>query len=89
MPGRELDKVLTISPIHYEETNREFVTLFTYLLDPSEEHIHINEEELDGIAIVPLIDLETDIKNNKDRYSPVFVLLFDLFILIKRGNLDG
>jgi len=89
VPGHELDKILTLSPTHYEETNREFVTLFAYLLDPGKEHIYINEEELDGIAIVPLRDLETDIKNNKDRYSPVFVLLFDLFILIKRGNSDG
>ena len=89
VPGHELDEVMTISPHQYSQTDREFVTLFTYLLDPDKEHIYINEEELDGVAIVPRKDLVEDIKNNKDRYSPVFVLLFDLFISLKRGNLHG
>jgi isopentenyldiphosphate isomerase len=89
IPEGELDSVFAISPIHYKETNREFVTLFTYLLDPSKERIYMNEEELDGVAIMPRKNLEKDIKNNNDRYSPVFVILFDIFTSLKRGNLHG
>jgi len=81
--GHELYKALTIDPRYHYETNREFVTLFTYLLDPSKEHITLNRNELDGVAIVPLSDLKKDIKNNSDRYSPVFVILFDLFLSLK------
>jgi 8-oxo-dGTP pyrophosphatase MutT (NUDIX family) len=85
----DLERVLKIDPQHHKETNREFVTLWTYLLDPSTEIININRKELDGIAIMPLPVLEKDIKNNRDRYSPVFVLLFDLFLSQKRSSLDG
>jgi len=77
-----MNRIGTFDPIYNPQTNKEFVTLFSYLLDPRKERITINKKELDGIAIMPRKYLEEDIKRYRDRYSPVFVLLFDLFISI-------
>lgn len=80
---KDLEFITTISPIEYPQTAKEFVALFYYLLDPSKETISINEEELDAIAVISRQSLEEDMKVHRDRYSPVFVLLYDLFSALK------
>ena len=82
---KELDRILKLSPVDNKDTAGEFVTLFYYLMDPNRESIVINRDELDGIVIMPLKEVENEIKINRSKYSPVFALLFDLFMSLKGG----
>lgn len=74
----ELEEIAYVYPC--KETNNEFVRLYSYLLDPSEETIHINEIEVDGIIIMPLREIIEDVDENPTKYSPAFKFLLNIFI---------
>jgi len=75
---KELIQIAKISAC--EETNNEFVVLFTYLMNKDIEHIKPDPNEVENVIIVPLADVMRDtIKNPKD-YSPAFVRLLDEWI---------
>ena len=70
-----------------EKNGFEFVRLFSYLLDPKKEFPKISEE-VDEIAIVPLAFLIIDVHRHSDSYSPVFVDLFNKFLVLEKGLED-
>lgn len=71
----ELDRILKIDAC--EETNNEFVVLFTYLMNKDVESIKLNQEEVDKALIVPLADVIRDANKNASDYSPAFIKLLD------------
>lgn len=81
----ELKKIFKDFPT--EENGFEFVVLFSYLLDPRKEYPKISPE-VEEIAIVPLHILIKDIDEHRDKYSPVFVSLFNKFLVLEKG-LEG
>jgi isopentenyldiphosphate isomerase len=85
LDSSEMKQILKDFPT--EENGFEFVTLFSYLLDPSKEYPRISEE-VEEIAIVPLDLLIKDITNNRKKYSPVFVDLFNKFLVLEKGLED-
>jgi len=74
----ELEEVAYLQPC--KETSNEFVKLYSYLLDPREEIIRINESELEGIIIMPFREIIDDVSSNPDKYSPAFRILLNIFI---------
>jgi len=80
----ELEEITYIKPC--SATGNEFVTLYSYLLDPKKELIKINESELDEVIIMPLQDVIKDVVELPERYSPAFKFLFDIFITQNIGG---
>jgi len=74
----ELIRVLKVDAC--EETNSEFVVLFTYLMNKDTESIRPNQEEVEKLLIVPLADVISDANKNVNDYSPVFIMLLDKWI---------
>lgn len=81
----DMRKIYKDFPTH--ENGFEFVTLFSYLLDPKKEFPRISHE-VEEIAIVPLDFLINDIERDRKKYSPVFVSLFNKFIVLEKGLED-
>ena len=79
----ELHKVMKASPSH--ENGNEFVTLFTYLMDPKEEDLALESDEVDEIVINKLLDVVKDVENYRNEYSPAFVELFNKFLALEKG----
>jgi len=75
---QDLDEVATIAPC--VETSNEFVTLFTYLMDDDEEQIKINKDEVTEVIICRLDDVVNNVDDNKDAYSPAFIVLLNIFL---------
>jgi isopentenyldiphosphate isomerase len=82
----ELVKVAKISPS--EETGNEFAALYTYLLDPSKEHVRPACDEVDELITCQLKDVITDVHNNGRNYSPAFVLLFNIFLTLYKEDME-
>lgn len=74
----DLREILKITPC--KETNNEFVTLFTYLLDREKEKIEPNIEEVESVMIAPLSDVIRNVKRDINEYSPAFVILFNRWL---------
>ena len=72
-----------------EQTGNEFVGLFTYLIDREEEDkINIyNTNEVDELLICSLETLIDDIQANSDEYSPAFIHLFNIFLVLEQENI--
>jgi isopentenyldiphosphate isomerase len=79
----ELNEVVKVSPSI--ANGNEFSTLFTYLMDPREEELELDQNEVDEIVICPLIDIIGDIEKYKDEYSPAFIELFNIFLAVEKG----
>jgi len=72
-----------------EETNKEFVEVYSYLASPAEvENICMNEEEIDEILIAPLDDVIADVEKHPERYSPAFIHFFNRFLALEKGIED-
>ena len=69
-----------------EETGNEFVALYTYLLDPEKEDVRIACDEVDELITCSLKDLITDIEKNEQNYSPAFILIFNMFLMLYKEN---
>lgn len=85
----ELEEIAYVHPC--KATNNEFVKLYSYLLDPREESIQINEAEMDGIIIVPLNEVIEDVDKNRNKYSSAFIFLLNIFITqcgVKPNGID-
>lgn len=80
---KELSIIMKMGPNH--ENGNEFVTLFTYLMDPGLENIELNSDEVDEVIINKLIDVIKDVEKHKDEYSPTFVDLFNKFLALEKG----
>lgn len=78
MIKEDLHEILKVAPC--KETNNEFVTLFTYLLNREEERIEPNIEEVESVIIAPLSDVIRDIKKDTNKYSPAFIILFNRWL---------
>jgi len=78
----ELEKIAKIHPT--PETDGEFVVVFTYLMDDATEILKIDKSEVKGVVISKLGDIIKDIEQNRDKYSPVFVMLFNMFLELYR-----
>ena len=81
----ELNSIVNCKPCN--DTNNDFVHLFSYLIDPEEESIDIDNNSIEELRIVNRKILETDMSERKDAYSKTFTLLFNMFItLVKKEN---
>ena len=76
----DLTEVTKVQP--HKETGNEFVTLYSYLMDESEV-IDPNGKEVDSIIICPLKEIVTDISLNRDKYSPAFVYLLNVYLSLE------
>jgi ADP-ribose pyrophosphatase YjhB (NUDIX family) len=76
-----LRKIAKISPC--EETGNEFVTLFSYLLDPSSESVKKASDEVDAVLTCPLAAVIKDMEKDGHSYSPAFVMLFNMFLTLE------
>jgi len=76
--SNELEKIAKIHPS--KETNGEFVTLFTYLMDDATEMLTIDNNEVREVVICKFKDLLKDIDKHKDKYSPAFIMLLNIFL---------
>jgi len=76
----DLTEVSRVQP--HKETGNEFVTLYSYLMDESEV-IDPNGEEVDSIIICPLKEIVADISLNRDKYSPAFVYLLNVYLSLE------
>jgi len=89
--GIDIDKtdlidIAKVSPS--EETGNEFVTLYTYLLDPEKEDVRIACGEVDELVTCSLKDLIADVKKNGQNYSPAFMLLFNMFLTLYKEDME-
>jgi len=76
--SKELIRILKIDAC--EETNNEFVVLFTYLMNKDTESIKPDPEEVEKVLIVPLADVMRDTNKNSNDYSPPFLKLLDRWL---------
>lgn len=79
----DLQKVMKIPPS--DKNTNEFVTLFTYLMDPDQEDLKLDANEVDEVIIGKLADIIGDVEKHKNEYSPAFVDLFNKFLALERG----
>ena len=79
----ELCEIVKVSPSI--ANGNEFSTLFTYLMDPREEDLELDQVEVDEIVIGALIDVIGDVEKHRDEYSPAFVELFNIFLALEKG----
>ncbi len=83
--GLEIDRkdLHHISKIHpCKETGSEFVSVYTYLMDPNSELIKPDANEVEIVIIRPLKEVAEDIERNKDIYSEAFILAMDVFLTL-------
>ena len=76
----DFEKITKVQPC--KETNNEFVTLYSYLIDGSET-IDPNGEEVDSIIICALKEIVEDIHLNRDKYSPAFIYILNIYLSIE------
>lgn len=83
MDPDELQEITTVwaSP----DTGYEFVKLYSYLMGPKDEIIP-NPDELDGVAIYQLKDIEEAIDEDRESFSPVFVILLNMFLTLNKSK---
>jgi isopentenyldiphosphate isomerase len=67
-----------------EDTNNEFVMIYTYLLDPDTEILTLSDE-VDEVITCSLDDVVEDVEKNPERYSPAFLHAFNVFIWAEKG----
>jgi len=79
----DLNKLAKIGPS--ESLSNEFVTIFTYLMDPENEKLKLDEKEIDEIVISKLPDVIEDIEAHMDEYSPAFIEVFNTFLSLEKG----
>ncbi|KKN45499.1 hypothetical protein LCGC14_0682480 [marine sediment metagenome] len=87
--GIDIDKtdlinIAKVSPS--EETGNEFVALYTYLLDPEKEDVRISCDEVEELITCSLKDLITDVEKNEQNYSPAFIIMFNMFLMLYKEN---
>lgn len=73
-------KITKVQPC--KETDNEFITLYSYLIDES-EIIDLNVEEVDSIITCSLKEIVEDISLNRDRYSPTFIYLLNIYLSLE------
>lgn len=83
---KDLQKIAKIHPS--ADTGNEFVTVFSYLMDPSKERIELLSDEVDEVIICSMRDLMDDLDNNRRAYSPAFIRAFNVLITMARGSED-
>jgi len=76
----DFEEITKIQPC--KETNNEFVTLYSYLIADSET-IDPNGEEVDSIIICSLKEIVGDVPLNRDKYSPAFVYLLNIYLSLE------
>jgi len=81
----ELEQLGVMHPC--AETGNEFAALFTYLMADT-EYPRPDMEEVKELAVVRMSDLVRDLKANKEKYSPAFLIMFKLFedVYISKGE---
>jgi isopentenyldiphosphate isomerase len=89
--GIDIDKidlinVAKVSPS--EETGNEFVSVYTYLLDPEKEDIRMACDEVDELITCHLKDLIADVKKNEQNYSPAFIVVFNVFLTLYKEDME-
>lgn len=77
--GKELVKVTKMSPS--KTTGNEFVTLYSYLLS-KKDTLFPNPTEVSALSISPLKEILLDIENDRSKFSPVFILLLNVFLTL-------
>ena len=80
---RDLNKIAKIGPS--KKTDNEFVTIFTYLMDPRNEKLKLDEKEVDEIVVSKLSDVIEDVEAHIDEYSPAFIEVFNAFLSLEKG----
>lgn len=80
---KDLNKIAKIGPS--KKTGNEFVTIFTYLLDPENEKLKLDPKEVDEVVISKLMDVIGDVEIHIDEYSPAFIEVFNTFLSLEKG----
>ena len=80
---KDLKKLAKIGPS--KKTANEFVTIFTYLLDPENEKLKLDPKEVDEVAISSLMDVIGDVETHTNEYSPAFIEVFNTFLSLEKG----
>lgn len=80
---KDLNKIAKIGPSR--NTDNEFVTIFTYLMDPNNEELRLNKEEIDEVVISELSSVIEDVVDHTDEYSPAFIEVFNTFLSLEKG----
>jgi isopentenyldiphosphate isomerase len=83
---KDLHEIAKLPPS--EATANEFVTIFSYLMDPKKEEVSLLSGEVDEIIICPLNDLISDVDKNRSSYSPAFIEAFNMFLALEKGLED-
>ncbi len=81
----ELKEITRLRPS--SATGKEFVTLFSYLMDPKEEEI-ILSDEVDEVIICSLDKIVEDVGENGESYSPAFIEALNRFLALEK-NLES
>lgn len=81
IPTNELVEVVKAGQC--EETNKEFVTLYTYLLDRESEVLDPNSNEIKRVIISTRDHVIEDVARNRDKFSPAFVMLFNRWLTLE------
>ncbi len=89
--GIDIDKTDLIDiakALPSEETGNEFVTLYTYLLDPEKENARIACDEVEELITCQLKDLIVDVEKNEQNYSPAFIIAFNMFLTLYKEDME-
>jgi len=81
--SEDLIKIADIKPEKHND--REFITLFTYLMDPVKEYIVMNEDQSSAIVIMSFGDLLSELDNihTVGKYHKQFISLLNMYITLK------
>jgi hypothetical protein len=75
--SKDFDAITTVSPC--EETEGEFIHLYTCLINPNKEIIKANSS-FDGVIVCPLDTIIEDVQHDPDSYTPIFKILLNAFL---------
>lgn len=77
----ELEEIYEISKIHPCANNGyEFMMVYSYLINPNEETIIPNPDEIDSVIIAQLSSVTEDINENRSSYSESFIMALDVLL---------
>lgn len=81
--NEDLIKIADVKP--GKHNNHEFITLFTYLMDPIKEDIIMNEDQSSAIVIMNFEDLLLELDNTRTvkKYHEQFISLLNIYITLK------
>jgi isopentenyldiphosphate isomerase len=78
----DIYKITIVSPS--KNNSNEFISVFTYLMDPKEE-LHLNKKKISEVVIDKLQNIIKDVKSYRNEYAPDFVEVLNMFLVLEKG----